>query len=198
MNDHIIVPARRGKALRLEAGRCIDVVNVHGQQVVDTWALNGSDADEELSMEHTRSCLDKLGPATGDSLYSNRRRPILTLEMDTSPGIHDTLLSACDEERYRLLGFQGRHGSCAENFNLALSELGIGPRRVPSPWNMFERVVIEADGRLRISPPQSRPGDFVRLRAVIDVIAIFSACPMDIVPTNGPDCTPRDIHLRLG
>jgi len=198
MSDHIVLPARHGKALRLEAGRRVDVINVHGQQVVDTWALNAGDVDEVMSMEHTRSCLDKLTPSVGDSLFTNHRRPILVLEADTSPGVHDTLLSACDEDRYRLLGFQGKHGSCAENFHLALGELGIRSRRVPSPWNMFEKVVIEADLRLTISPPISRPGDSVTLRAVMDAIVVFSACPMDIVATNGPDRTPKDIHLRLG
>jgi uncharacterized protein len=150
-----------------------------------------------MSMEHTRSCLDKLAPAVGDELFTDRRRAILRLVADTSPGVHDTLLSACDEERYRLLGFNGKHGSCAENFSLALAEIGIESRRVPSPWNLFENVAIGQDARLSISPPCSSAGDRVEIYALIDAIVVFSACPMDIAPTNGLDRCPRDVALLL-
>jgi uncharacterized protein len=195
LSESFVLKARHGKALRLNAGARIAVINTYGQQVVDTWALCASDPGEAMSMEHTRSCLDKLAPAVGDELFTDRRRAILRLVADTSPGVHDTLLSACDEERYRLLGFKGKHRSCAENFAVALAEIGIECRRVPSPWNLFENVVIGQDGRLSISPPRSRLGDRVELRALIDVIVVFSACPMDIAPTNGLDRCPRDVTL---
>lgn len=198
MTASLVLPARRGKAIRLEAGRCVQIINVHGQQVVDTWALDADDPGEVMSMEHTRSCLNKLAPSVGDHLYTNRRRPILRFEADTSPGVHDTLLSACDEDRYRLLGFQGHHGSCTENFHAALAELGVRSVHIRSPWNMFENVVLGADRTLSIAPPVSRPGDSVTLRAIFGCIVVFSACPMDIAPTNGLDRTPRDVHLLLG
>ncbi|WP_207001925.1 DUF1989 domain-containing protein [Trinickia mobilis] len=193
--DPIVLQARRGRALRLKAGARVQIVNVHGQQVVDTWALHADDPSEAMSMEHTRSCLDKLTPSAGDYLFTNLRRPILQLEADTSPGTHDTLLSACDEERYRLLGCKGKHGSCCENFYSALAELGIGYPRVPSPWNLFEHVAIAPNGSLSIKPPVSRPGDSVTLCAMLDAIVIFSACPMDVALTNGLDRTPKDVHL---
>src|SRR5688572_27908469 len=144
---HLMTPAftlsaKRGKAIRLKSGKQVKIVNLHGQQVVDTWAFAEGDPGEFMSMEHTRSCLDKLTPGVGDDLFTNRRRPILRLEADTSPGVHDTLLSACDEERYRLLGFKGRHGSCVENFGLALEEFGLNLAHVPSPLNLFENVSI--------------------------------------------------------
>lgn len=142
MSELLVLPARHGTAIRLAAGRCVEIINVHGQQVVDTWALIAHDPGEAMSMEHTRSCLDRLVPAVGDHLYTSRRRPILRFEADTSPGVHDTLLSACDEDRYRLLGFQGHHGSCTENFHVALAELGMRSVPIRSPWNIFENVVV--------------------------------------------------------
>jgi len=193
----VVVRARYGKAFRLRKGERLQVVNTHGQQVVDTWALVADDPSETMSMEHTRSCLDKLRPATGDRLFTNRRRPILLIEEDTSPGVHDTLLSACDQLRYDLLGFNGTHRSCAQNFHEALAELGISAERVPAPLNMFERVDITADGRLEIAPPVSRPGDSLTLRALEDAVVVLSACPMDIALTNGLDKTPKDIEVRL-
>ena len=193
----VIVPARYGKAFRLHKGERMQIVNTHGQQVVDTFALIASDPSEMMSMEHTRSCLDKLRPAAGDLFYTNRRRPILLMEEDTSPGVHDTLLSACDQGRYDLLGFKGTHRSCVQNFTEALAELGITPARIPAPFNMFERCIITEDGRLEIAPPAARPGDAVTLRAVEDAIVVVSACPMDIALTNGLDKTPKDIEVRL-
>ena len=197
MADTFILKAGTGIALALPARACVTVTNIYGQQVVDTWALCASDTSEVLSMEHTRSSLDKLRPCVGDDLYSNRRRPVLNLAKDTSPGVHDTLLSACDEARYRLLGFQGKHASCAENFFVALRELGLDAPRVPSPWNLFENVQIGDDGTLTIEPPVSRPGDYVVIRALVDVIMVFSACPMDIALTNGRDRRPKDIQLHI-
>lgn len=193
----VVVPARYGKAFRLRKGERLQIVNTHGQQVVDTFAIMGDDPTEMMSMEHTRSCLDKLRPAAGDRFYTNRRRPILLMEEDRSPGVHDTLLSACDQLRYDLLGFKGTHRSCAQNFTEALAELGITLARVPAPFNMFERVIITEDGRLEIAPPVAKPGDSVTLRAMEDAIVVVSACPMDIALTNGLDKTPKDIEVRL-
>jgi uncharacterized protein len=196
-SNAVVLKARHGMAFRLKSGERIKVVNTYGQQVVDTWAFNSQDFDEAMSMEHTRSCLDKLSPTVGDFLYTNRRRPILQLEADTSPGIHDTLLSACDEERYQLLGFNDKHGSCCTNFHLALAELGITTRDVPSPLNLFENVEIAADRTLSIRPPVSLPGDSVTLLVLIDAVLVFSACPMDIALTNGLDRIPKDVRLVL-
>jgi uncharacterized protein len=197
MPDPFILKAGTGTAFALPAHACVTVTNIHGQQVVDTWALCSPDTSEVVSMEHTRSSLDKLRPCVGDDLFTNRRRPVLKLAEDTSPGIHDTLLSACDEARYRLLGFEGKHASCSENFFVALRELGIAVPRIPSPWNLFENVQLDEDGALTIQPPMSRPGDRVVIRALVDVIMVFSACPMDIALTNGLDRRPKDVRLHI-
>lgn len=198
MNDPFVLKAGTGTAIALPAGARVTVTNIHGQQVVDTWALCSPDTTEVLSMEHTRSCLDKLRPSAGDNLFTNRRRPVLSFAEDSSPGVHDTLLSACDDERYRLLGHDGKHPSCAENFVLALREMGVATPRIPSPWNLFENVRIDDDGTLTIRPPVSRPGDCVVIRALVDVIMVFSACPMDIALTNGLDRRPKDVRLQVG
>ena len=83
------LPARRGVAIRLKRGQTIKLINTHGQQVVDTWAFNPDDLSEAMSMEHSRPFWLKLNPRQGDSLVTNKRRKILTLIEDTSPGIHD-------------------------------------------------------------------------------------------------------------
>ena len=96
----VTIPARRGKAAAVSAGRTVKVINTHGKQVVDTWAFNRELLIEFMSMEHTRTALARIMPKVGDSLVTNQRRPILTVVEDTTLGIHDTMMAACD--RYRV------------------------------------------------------------------------------------------------
>jgi len=193
----ITIPARKGKAAILEAGQEVQVINTHGQQVVDTWAFNRDDLTECLSMEHTRAALSRIMARVGDSLVTNRRRPILTLVEDTSPGMHDTLIAACDRYRYELLGCREYHDNCTDNLAAALAELGLTPPETPSPWNLFMNIPVRADGSLSFEPPVSRPGDYVVLRAEMACVIAFSACPQDIVPINGPACTPTEAHFAI-
>ena len=200
--ETVTIPGGCGKAVRVSRGQHVKVINTHGQQVVDTWAFNADDLGEYTSMEHTRSCLEKLIPAVGDSLFTNRRQPILTVIEDTSPGVHDTLHAACDVDRYRLLGHKGYHDNCVDNLKSALAEMDLEPPHIPGPFNMFERVVVTGGqnpgGYLEIQPPLSRPGDYLLLRAELDeVIVVLSACPQDMSLTNGLDRTPKDVQFQI-
>ena len=191
------IPARRGKAAHVTGGQHVRVINTHGQQVVDTWAFSRADLTEFMSMEHSRTSLARIMPNIGQSMVTNRRRPILTLVEDTSGGIHDTLLAACDRYRYALLGFEGYHDNCTDNLASALAELGLTPPETPSPWNLFMNIPVGADGAVGFEPPVSRPGDYLTLRAEMDCVIAFSACPQDVVPINGVDCIPTEAHFRI-
>lgn len=195
----IIIPAGHGKAFRLESGDRIRVGLSEGPQVADMFAFALPDLTETLSTEHTRSCIERLTPRVGESFHSNRRRPMLALVADTSPGTHDLLLSACDQERYTLLGHPAPHRNCAANLAEALGKLGLLAPEVPSPVNLFERVTIGPDGTLAIEPPRAVRGDAVTLQALMRLVLVISACPMDIAPTNGADRRPKPILVeRLG
>lgn len=191
-----IVPARKGLALRIEQGRSFSVVNTHGTQVVDTWAFNAADIAEFMSMEHSRAGLRRLCARTGDAYLTNKRRPILTVTDDTSPGRHDTLVAACDVHRYHQLGHQGHHDNCTENLAAALAALGLKAPETPSPLNLFMNIPWELNGDMFWNEPMSLAGDAVTLRAEMDVIAVFSCCPMDLLPINGKDCVIRDVEIR--
>ena len=80
------LPPRRGRAVKLSRDQALQIVNTHGTQVVDTWCFNADDMKEFMSMEHHRAVTQSLFPAEGDLLYSNRRRPILRLEVDLPTG----------------------------------------------------------------------------------------------------------------
>ena len=193
----IAIPARRGKAAFLARGQSVRVINTHGQQVVDTWAFRRDDLTEFMSMEHCRTSLGRIIPTVGQSMVTNRRRPILTLVEDTSGGIHDTLLAACDRYRYELLGCDGYHDNCTDNLSATLADLGLTPPETPSPWNLFMNIPVAPDGSVSFEPPVSRPGDHVTLLAEMDCIVAFSACPQDIVPINGVDCVPTEAHFLV-
>jgi uncharacterized protein len=193
----ITIPARRGKAITLKRGQHVKVINTHGQQVVDTWAFNSADLSECMSMEHTRTALSRIRVHVGDSLVTNQRRPILTLVEDTSPGVHDTLIAACDRYRYALLGCTTYHDNCTDNLAAALAELSRQTPETPSPWNLFMNIPVQADGSLTFEPPVCKPGDYVLLRAERDCVVVFSACPQDIVPINGVACRPAEAHVEI-
>ena len=193
----ITIPARKGKAAIVSRGQSVRVINTHGQQVVDTWAFRRDELTEFMSMEHSRTALGRIMPITGQSMVTNRRRPILTLAEDTSGGIHDTLLAACDRYRYELLGCEGFHDNCTDNLSAALAELGLTPPETPSPWNLFMNIPVGADGSVTFEPPVSKPGDYVTLLAEMDCVVVFSACPQDVVPINGVDCVPTEAHFQV-
>ena len=178
------VPARQGRAVRLRRGPAIRVVNPHGSQVCDTWAFSLENRAEYLSWPHARAWLSRVVPAPGDALVTNRRRPILRLVEDSSPGVHDTLIAACDAYRYATLGAEGYHDNCADNLRMAMMAIGMPVADVPQPLNLWMNIPVHTDWRLDWKPTVSRPGDHVLLRAEMDCIVAMSACPQDMVPIN--------------
>jgi uncharacterized protein len=196
-SDLHVLPARRGRAARLKAGQAIEIVNTHGQQVVDTWCFSSEDLSEFMSMEHLRPTIGTIFPTKGHRLVTNRRRPILEFEEDTSPGRHDTIIAACDNYRYGLLGCTDYHDNCTDNLHAALSQIGLRAPEVPSPLNLWMNIPVAPDGATAWGEPLSKPGDRVVLRAVMDCIVVMSACPQDILPINGAALAPTEAHYRI-
>ena len=197
MGETVTIPAAHGRAFKLSAGEAAKITSIEGSQVVDCWAFALPDLTEFFSAEHTRTAIEKLVPTEGDQLYSNRRRPILTIVEDASPGVHDILLSACDPSRYTVLGHEGYHRNCVENMRDGLAEFGLEPPEVPSPINIFEQVGIGPGGTLAIEPPPVQAGDSITLRAERDLVLALSSCPMDIALTNGPDRRAKPIGVEI-
>ena len=194
--DEFIIEGAGHGSLLLSSGERLRIVNIEGSQVVDLWAFVQPDTKEFLSTEHTRSCLQKLIPGVGDTLYSNKRRPILSIVEDTSPGVHDMLLSACDIRRYEMLGHVGYHKNCADNLAAALDEARYQSEDIPSPFNIFENVACDKEGRLAIEPPLVEAGQFITLKAEEPLLVVMSACPMDIALTNGPDLRSKPVMVQ--
>ncbi|MEM8751754.1 MAG: urea carboxylase-associated family protein [Pseudomonadota bacterium] len=179
-----IIPPRQGRAVRLKAGRALKMINVSGHQVVDTWAFSSADVSEFFSCEHWRATAGRIFPKVGDKLVTNRRRAILTLEEDSSPGVHDTLMAACDVHRYALLGCAEYHDNCTDNLRAAMRAIGILDHETPSPLNMWMNIPVDREGATSWGEPVSEPGDHVVLRAEMDCVVAMSNCPQDILPVN--------------
>lgn len=179
------IPVREGRAVRLRAGDALKVITPSGHQVCDFFALAAESQSEFLSMEHCRTALGRIYIGQGDALVTNRRRAIVTLEEDTSPGVHDTLIAACDHTRYAELGCTTYHDNCADNFRMALSAIGLTARHVPAPLNLWMNIPVDENGAYAWTPPAASPSDFVIMRAEMDCVAVMSACPQDITAVNG-------------
>jgi uncharacterized protein YcgI (DUF1989 family) len=191
----IDVPAREGRGVRVAAGQRFRVIDLEGGQVADTFAFRADDVSEFHSAEHTRVHVNRLFPVPGEQFVANHRRPILLLEEDRTPGIHDMLCAACDPERYTGLGVEGWHASCRENLERAMADLGFDRIEVPQPINLFMNIPVGGDGGLGWEPAPTKAGDFVTLRAEMDCFVVVSACPQDIVPIN--DKRPGPVAIEL-
>lgn len=189
------VPARAGRAVALTAGEAIQIINTHGHQVVDFWAFKSDDTNEYLSMPHTRATLSRITPRVGDVLVDTQREPMLMFEEDTSPGVHDTLIAACDRYRYRKLGCQGDHASCADNMHSALRAQGLSVPLCPASFNLWMNIPFDPSGNVQWLPPVSKAGDRVTFRALVDCIAVLSACPQDILPINAGHPVSADFRV---
>lgn len=192
-----LVPARQGRAIRLLQGQQLKVINTYGTQVCDMWAFTVQTLHEFLSMEHTRPWNNRLTPRIGDALVTNQRRPILTLLEDTSPGIHDTTIASCDIYRYATLGVEGYHDNCTDNLRMALQAIKLHVPEIPSPFNLWMNTPYKADGTLQWLSTMSKAGDYMVFRAELECVVVLSACPQDLVPINGKDCLPRDLHFEV-
>ena len=184
-------------AIRLRAGEAVQLINTHGSQVVDTWCLSAADITEYLSVEHTRRMLGRLFPQEGDPLYSNRRTALLTLETDTAGCLHDMLVACCDKWLYQFYGAPPGHANCHDNYLHALAQHGIVTEHVPNPINFWMNVPVVDNAQIALNAPVSKAGDSIVLRALRDVVVIFSACPMDITPVNGEDRIPKSVAYEV-
>lgn len=188
-----VVPAGHARSVRLEKGGTAQIVDIAGGQVGDVFAFRVDDAGEFHSAAHTRAWNDSLFPGVGEPFVTNRRREILTLVADDSPGLHDMLIPACDPARYAQLGAAG-HRSCAQNLTDALAARGLAVETVPQPINIFMNIPV-ADGRIEWGSARTAAGDSITLRAETDCLLVVSACPQDIVGINGTGLSDLAVEL---
>lgn len=185
-----LVPPQSGRGVVVPAGTRIRVTDVEGTQVADLWAICTDDNGEWLSTGHTRCTLRRLFPRIGEDFITNRRRPIMRLESDDSPGVHDMLYPPCDSQLFIDFGLSGDHPSCTTNFRRVTADLGLGVPEVPASINLFQNSPPDPSQDIPLADALSRPGDAVTFLALRDLAFIVTSCSVDFPPGNGERCTP--------
>jgi aminomethyltransferase len=182
----------------VKAGDYIQVYDVDGRQCTDFQCFSARKLDKgiehALDVTTTRTLMGHAYPMPGlhAKYYDQDMMPLLEVIQDTC-GRHDAFALACAAKYYDDIGYPG-HANCSDNFNHALAELGVGPRAGWMAINFFFNTAIDEHGAMYGDEPWSRPGDYVLLRALTDLVCVSSACPDDTSPANG--WNPTDIHIR--
>ena len=188
-----IIAPRSGTAFTLERGQVLKVIDPEGTQVSDLIAFAADDVRETLSNGRTFDYEETLRMGAGNCLWSNRSEVMLRIVEDTV-GTHDFLLTPCSEATFRhFYPEQPVHRGCFGNLAEALAPFGIEPDQIPCAFNVFMNVPVAPDGKLRVDPPVSKPGDYIRLRAEMDLIIGLTAC--SAYASNGGSFKP--IHFEI-
>lgn len=171
------IPPCSARALELDTGDSLIVIDPEGQQVSDVVAFARGDLREYLSSGRSIDYASRLWLGTGDVLYSNRSHPMFTIVEDTC-GRHDFTLTPCSKDTFAILyGETDARPGCEGNLVEALAAYGIGVDRIPIAFNVFMHVTVDPEsGAIEVRPPRSRPGDFVRLRAEMPLVVGLTAC----------------------
>lgn len=200
VREEVRVPASSARAYRVRAGECIQIIDVQGQQCSDFMAVRADalarGVERCIDATVTRTLVGGAYPGPGlfDKFFDQDMRPILAVVQDTV-GRHDTFALACTARGYEERGFPG-HVNCSDNISAAYAPFGIAPRRAWPAINLFfNSWILPGDNRLRSDEAWSRPGDYVVMRALTDLICVTTACPDDIDPINA--WNPTDIHVRI-
>jgi urea carboxylase-associated protein 1 len=186
-----IVPARAPWTGFVRKGQVLRIVDTEGQQAVDTLFYSADDFTERYCAQSTLAAQGAayVGPET--VLLSNRGRPMLAVTADTV-GDHDSSAGACSCESNTVrFGLHTRYmHACRENFIVGLARHGMTKRDIVPNINFFMNVPILETGKLAIVDGASKPGDYVELRADMDVLCAISNCPQVNNPCNGFKPTP--------
>ena len=194
MNDVQRIPPRSGTAFRVPAGATLTVIDLEGTQVADLLAFSADDVDEVVSSGRTLDYSESIRLTTGNTLYSNRSRKMLTIIEDTV-GCHDFLLTPCSTDTFvHFYPDKPVHRGCFGNLAEALEPYGIGPDRIPVAFNCFMNVPVDGTtGKLTVEPPLSKPGDHIAFRAEMDLIVGLTAC--SAYASNGGSFKPIDFQV---
>ncbi len=187
------------RAFEVKAGDYIQVIDVEGKECSDFQCFDAeklqAGVERCLDATTTRTLMAHAYPLPGlhSKFYDQDMKALVEVVRDTC-GRHDSFGLACTAKYYDDAGYPG-HVNCSDNFNAALSPYGIQPRAGWMAMNNFFNTSFDDHNQLLVDEPWSRPGDYVLMRALKDLVCVASACPDDIDPANA--WNPTDIHVRV-
>lgn len=193
-----VIPAGEPWLHEIRKGQYFRIVDLQGNQAVDTLFYNAHDPNDRYSAQDTIRAQRNIYLTTGTRLLSGAGTVLLSIVADTC-GRHDTLGGACAMEsnmvRYAI---EKRHmHACRQSFLKALidSGVGLGKRDITSNINFFMNVPVTSDGKLTFEDGISEPGKYVEMRAETDVLALISNCPQLNNPCNAYNPTPVQVLI---
>lgn len=184
-----IIPARAGWSRELSRGQVLRLIDLEGRQAVDFLCYNARDYEDRYAAADTMKINGSIFIGKGTVLYSVNCNPMFRVIEDTC-GCHDTIGGCCSSALNRTRYGKPDDPNCRQNFLDQLRRYGMGPRDMVANVNFFMYVPVSAKGAMDMGPGISKPGDYVDLRAEIDVLAVISNCPQTNNPVNDYNPTP--------
>ncbi|MBM3509522.1 MAG: DUF1989 domain-containing protein [Alphaproteobacteria bacterium] len=184
-----VVPARGSWSREIKQGQTLRMIDLEGTQAVDFLCYNARDHEDRYAAADTMKINGNLFIRKGATIYSINCNPMFTVTADTV-GRHDTIAGCCSPGINRLRYGKPDDHSCRANFLHELAKWGMGPRDMVANLNFFMILPVGRDGEMGIIPAISKPGDYVDLKAEMDVIAVISNCPQVNNPCNAYKPTP--------
>jgi aminomethyltransferase len=193
------IKAATARAYTVKAGEYIQILDVSGRQMTDFQCFSARKLDKgiQLALDATitRTLTGRAYPTPGlpSKAFALDFEPLIEVVQDTC-GRHDAFATACNSRFYDDMGYPG-HANCTENFNFALDPFGIEKRKGWEALNFFYNTRMDHSNVIVSDEAWSRPGDYVLVKALTDLVCVTSSCPDDIDPGNG--WNPTDIHVRV-
>jgi urea carboxylase-associated protein 1 len=184
-----VIAARAGWSRELSRGQVLRLVDLEGRQAVDFLCYNARDYEDRYAAADTMKINGSIFIRKNTTLYSVNCNAMLTL-LDDTCGFHDTIGGCCSSALNRKRYGKPGDPNCRQNFLDQLARYGMGPRDLVANLNFFMYVPVGADGAMDMGPSRSKPGDYVDLRAEMDVLAVISNCPQMNNPVNDYKPTP--------
>jgi len=181
MSELTIIPPRSGVSFILMKGDRLRITDLMGEQVADLVCYNLDDKGEYLSSGRTLDYAETIFLTKGHPFYSNRSNIMFDMVADTV-GRHDFLLTPCSADTFRIIyGHEHPHRGCFGNLSAALAVYGIEPDAIPVSFNVFMHVTVDSDtGKIAVLPPKSKAGDYVEIKARMNLIVGLTACSAEM------------------
>lgn len=182
-----------GTGFELPRGSVLRIIDPTGEQVSDLVAFAKHDREKWLSSGRSIDYANSIYLTRGHTLYSNDSEPMFTI-LEDKVGRHDFLLTPCSQDTFRIIyENDAPHPSCFSNLVKGLAPFDIAPSRIPTTFNVFMNVEIKPSGELVIGPPLSKAGDYLELRAEMDLIVGVTACSAEM--SNNYAFKPIDVEV---
>ncbi len=189
IHEDTVVPACAPWSARIQKGDHLRLIDLEGRQAVDFLCYNAADPADRYNAANTIKLNNNIYLGAGCVLWSLRARKMMTIVEDTC-GSHDTLYGCCSIEIDEVRFGKTKTRGCQSNFEAELAKYGLGAKDMAANVNFFMYVPVAADGAVAIAEGLSKAGDYVDLRAEMDLLVVISNCPERDNPAAGGEPTP--------